>query len=383
MKQLFFLRFCVIGGLALFGAACNPQKKPPPPLPTVTVFQVETQTIPANFEFVGVAKSSHPVEIRSRVEGYLWSIDYVEGSMVNEGDPLFLIDPRQFEASVDEAKGVLARQEAALWTFRQSLDRIGPLYAQNAASRKDLDNATGQVLAAEASVITAKANLVQADLNLSYTKILSPIKGLSARAAFREGTLITPSVNGLLTIISVIDPIWINFSISDNELLQGRSEKTKSQLILPAQEDYSVSLILSDGSVFPHLGEVSFTSPTLDPKTGSMVVRAVFPNPEGTIRPGQFVRATVMGAKRPNAFFVPQQAVFQGQKGKFVYVVGSNNTVSARLVSVGAWYNDYWVITEGLKEGEIVVSDGVNKVKEGSEVKILSVTKPKPQDTAQ
>lgn len=377
MRQI-FSKYFISAGLAIFLFACHsapPQSKPPIP---VTAFQVQPQTIPAEFEFVGVAKSSHPVEIRSRVEGYLWSIDYTEGGMVGEGDLLFQIDPRPFEASLQEAQGELARQEAIFWRAQQSLARIRPLYEQNAVSERDLDDAIAQVLAAEAEVIVAKGNLINAELNLSFTSIQSPVNGLTSRAVYREGTLINPNTNGLLAEVSVLDPIWVNFSISDNQLLLALGEKTQSQLILPKEQDYKVTLELSDGTEFPYTGWVSFASPTLDPQTGSIVVRAVFPNPEGRLLPGQFVRAKVLGALRPNAIFVPQASVFQGQKGMYVFVIDSQNKVSSRGVEVGEWYKNYWIIKQGLRKGDIVIADGVNKVQEGTIVKILSIAKPEP-----
>ncbi len=348
----------------------RPTATPPPA--EVTAFRVTPKTIPADFSFVGVAKSSHPVEIRSRVEGYLWNIEYTEGSLVKEGAALFQIDPRPFEASLMEAQGELARQEAILWRAKRSLERIQPLYSQNAVSLRDLDDATAQVLAAEASVISAKANVIQAELNLSFTHITSPIEGLTGRAVFKEGTLITPTLNGLLTLVSVIDPIWVLFTISDNELLQAQNEESKTQLILPETENFTVKLNLADGSEFPHLGTVNFKSPTLDPETGSLVVRGTFPNPEKTLLPGQFVKATVMGAQRPGAIFIPKQAVSQGQKGAFVFCLDQNNKASIRYVDLGEWYKNYWIITGGLKTGDVVVVDGVNKIQEGSSVKITN-----------
>lgn len=356
-----------------FVLSCEKKVEAPkrPPIP-VTAYKVVRETIPADFTFVGVAKSSHPVEIRARVEGYLWHIDYVEGSMVKENDLLFRIDPRQFEANLQEAKGELERQEAILWRAKRSLERIEPLYKKNAASLRDLDNATADVLAAEAAVMIARGNVTSAELNLSYTKITSPIHGLTGRAAFREGTLITPSVNGLLTLVSVIDPIWILFSVSDNELLLGQGEKAKNQIVLPKTEEYTVTLELADGTIFPHKGSVNFTSPTLDPLTGAMVVRATFPNPDGTILPEQFVRATVSGAFRPDAIIVPQISVSQGQKGPYVLVINPQGQVSMRNVEVGEWYKDFWVIKQGLSAGETIVAEGVNKVQEGGFVKILS-----------
>jgi membrane fusion protein, multidrug efflux system len=333
--------------LLLLVLGCGKPQRPALPPAPVTGYRVKAQTIPADFEFVGVAKSSHPVEIRSRVEGYLWSVNYVEGSMVNVGDLMFQIDPRPFEANLEAAQGALARQEAILWRAQRSLERIQPLYEQNAVSLRDLDDATAQVLAAEAMVFEAKANVTNAELNLGFTRIQSPIKGLSGRAAYQEGSLITPSVNGLLTQVSVIDPIWVLFSISDNQLLLAKGEQSKDRLILPKGEKFHVTLTLSDGSLFPYEGEVNFASPTLDPKTGTLVVRATFCNPEGMVLPGQFVRATVSGAVRPNAIIVPQQSVFAGQDGKYVFLIVDGKAV-AQLVEVGAWYKDYWVINQGL-----------------------------------
>lgn len=376
--QSTFLRSMV---LVFLVTACQPRGGlPPRPPAAVTAFVVEPQTIPATFSFVGVAKSSHPVEIYARVEGYLWSIDYVEGSAVKKDQQLFQLDPRTYEASVAQALGALARQEAVLWRAKRSLERIEPLFAKNAVSQRDLDDATADVLTAEANVIAAKAELVQAELNLSYTKVTSPIDGLSARSVYKEGTLITPNVNGLLTEISVVDPIWVLFSISDNELLQGQNEKARKELILPSQQEYTVSLELSDGSIFPETGKVNFSSPTLDPDTGALVVRSTFPNPQKLILPGQFVKAYVSGAIRPNAIFVPQSSVFQGQNGMSVFVIGKNNTATMRNVEVGEWYENYWIIKKGLFPGDVVVVDGVNKVTEGATVNVTSTsTVPPPK----
>ncbi len=362
----------LIGG-AFWVTACQPKLVLPPRPPTaVTTFIVQPQTIPAVFEFVGVAKSSHPVEIRARVEGYIWSIDYVEGSAVKKDQILFQLDPRTYEASVQEAAGQLAREEAILWRSKRSLERIEPLFRKNAVSQKDLDDATASVLAAEAAVIVAKGNLIQAELNLSYTKVTSPIDGLSARAVYKEGSLIIPNVNGLLTEVSVIDPVWVLFSISDNQLLQGQSEQEKKELVLPPQQEYEVRLQLADGTMFPEVGTVNFSSPTLDQQTGSLVVRATFQNPEKLVLPGQFVKAFVSGAVRPNAIFVPQASVFQGQNGMSVFVVDKQGKASMRNVEVGDWYKEYWIIKKGLFPGDVVIVDGTNKVTEGGAVHVTS-----------
>ncbi len=373
-KEFNFL--CIIG-ISIWLTACQPKLSVPPrPSVAVTAFVVEKQTIPATFQFVGVAKSSHPVDIRARVEGYLWSIDYEEGSFVKKDQLLFQLDPRTYEASVQEAQGELAREEAMLWRAKRSLARIEPLFSKNAVSQKDLDDATAGVLAAEANVIIAKGKLIQAELNLSYTQVTSPINGMSGRAVYQEGALMVPNVNGLLTQVSVIDPIWVLFSIADNDVLQGQEDEEKKELILPTQQEYTVRLQLADGKMYPHEGKVNFSSPTLDPDTGSLIVRATFINPNKTILPGQFIKAFVYGAKRPDAIFIPQKSVFQSLNGMSVFVVDRNNKVSLRNVEVGAWYEEYWVIKKGLLPGEVVVVDGVNKVSEGETVNITTMQSP-------
>ncbi|MBM3197930.1 MAG: efflux RND transporter periplasmic adaptor subunit [Chlamydiae bacterium] len=365
---------------ALFLMGCHRQKEQPikmPPL--VTAFQVEPRTIPVKSSFVGVAKSSHPVDIRARVEGYLLSIDYTEGSRVQPGDPLFHLDPTPFEASLQEALGELARAQAELWRAERSLARLQPLLAKNAASQKDVDDATASVLEAEGMVLTAQGNVKQAEINLSYTRIISPIEGLTSRASSREGTLITPGANGLLTEVSVIDPIWVVFSISDQDRLQGLEERADQELVLPAQQDYTVQLRLADGTLFPHTGTVNFLAPVLDPDTSSLVLRATFPNPEGLILPGQFVQATLLGATRPNALFVPQAAVSRGEKGEYLYVIDRNNRISLRDVVVGEWFENFWIIKEGLQPGDIVVVEGTNKIAPGDAVTIQKIDTP-PKD---
>jgi membrane fusion protein (multidrug efflux system) len=363
-RAIFFLT------LVLWMASCHSKSAGPSPV-NVNAFLVEPHTIPADFEFVGVAKSSHQVEIRSRVEGYLLSIDYVEGSMVKENQLLFELDHRPFEVSLQQAKGGLARQEAVLWRAKKSLERIEPLYKQNAASQRDYDDAIAQVLTAEASVIEAQANVVQAELNLSWSYISSPVHGMSGKAFFREGSLINPTSGGLLTYVDVIDPIWVYFSISDNELLRGKAEGANATLILPEEQNYTVSLQLADGSTFPYPGKVNFASPILDPQTATINVRAQFPNPKGELLPSQFVRAKVMGAYRPNALFVPQASLFQGKKSRCVFVIQQDKTVKMREVQTGASFENYTIIKSGVQPGESVVVDGVNKLIDGAKVHVL------------
>lgn len=343
----------------------------------VTAFKVEPETIPAIFTYVGVAVSSHPVEIRARVEGYITKIDYSEGAPVKAGQVLFELDPRDFEAAVNEAKSNVDQAEALYVNAVQNLERLKPLYEQNAVSKKDLDYGVSQELSTKASLKAAQARLAAAELNLSYTKITSPINGISSFAQSRAGTLITPSVNGLLTTVSVIDPIWVNFSISENEILTENQEAEAGRLCIPPSNEYHVKLLLADDTYYPYEGKVDFSSPTLDPLTGTMMVRSSFPNPNGILRPGQFVRAKLLGATRPDAILVPQESVLQGNTGMYVYVINAENKVETRMIVEGEWYINYWIINAGLNKGDLVVVEGTNKIQSGSKVNVTKILEPK------
>lgn len=359
---------------------CGCQKKEPhimPPIP-VTAVRIEPQTVPVNFEYVGVAESSHIVEIRARVEGYLESINYKEGALVHSGDLLFVLDQRPFIAAVEEARGNLAREEALLWNAQQIKNRMVPLYDQNAISQKDLDDAIAGELSAQASVDIADANVYKADVNLSYTNIAAPVTGMASRAIFREGALISPGPNDLMTQIYVIDPMWVNFSVSDLDILKARDEMKQKLLTFPKNKDFEITIVLADGSLLPGSGYIDFLNPAIQQSTGTMLVRSVIPNPDYLIKPGQFVRVILKGAYRENATLVPQSAVVQGASGSFVYVINSTGEIEARPVILGDWYLDYWMINSGLKSGDVVVAEGVNRIRVGSKVTITSYKSSKP-----
>jgi membrane fusion protein (multidrug efflux system) len=364
-----FRIYLLIAFLLFVLNACERQDSSVQPLPvTVTTQKIISKTIPNDFEYVGVAESSHLVQIRARVEGYLDKIAYQEGEMVEVDELLFQLDPRPFVASLDEAKGVLAKQIAVHWDAKQSLDRLKPLYEKNAASKRDLDNATSREMSSNAEVLTAQAQVAQAELNLSFTTIKSPIKGMSNRSIYRVGDLITPGPNGLLTSLYVIDPIWVNFSVAESDILQSRTDTHLGSLVFPENMNFDIEVILSDGTRLPSQGVVNFADPALQQSTGTMNIRAILPNPHNLLRPGQFVRVVVKGAIRPNAITVPQKAVMQGQQGMFVYVVTPEGIVEQRLVTAGNWYKNSWVIKSGLKAGEEVVIDGINKIQPGAKV---------------
>ncbi|EFB40674.1 MULTISPECIES: efflux RND transporter periplasmic adaptor subunit [Parachlamydia] len=375
--------FLVLLSFCLFSCDSKVENTPVNPV-DVTDYVVESKTLPVVYDYIGFAQSSHPVEIRARVEGYLDKIAYQEGQLVHEGDLLFQLDPKQYQARVEQSKGDVAKQEALLENAKLTVQRLEPLYKQEAASKKDLDNAIANKLSIEAALQTAKASLLDNEINLGYTTITSPITGYADRSNYREGALVTPGVNNLLTTVSVLDPIWVYFSVSDYDILRIRQMQSKQTITvpqfeimtLPKNNDYQVEGILSDGSVYPQVGRLDFGSPTYDQSTGTLLVRAVFPNPLGEIRPGEFMRIKLHGIERPNAIFVPRRALLQKKEGMFVYLIDKHGNAAAQDVSVGDWYGDYQIITNGLEVGDKVIVDGTNKVFPGVPVHVKGAWTP-------
>lgn len=359
------LFFCLL----VFLSSCGDQQQHHVFPPTeVTTFLVERKNIPLEVDNVGVALSSHQVEIRSQVQGYLEKVTYKEGQIVKSGDLLFQIDPRPFQASLDIAKGELARQEALLWDATRSVGRLEPLYKEKAASQRDYETALAQKIASEAAVESAKANVRQAELNLEYTTIKSPITGLADTSKSRQGALISP--NSLLTTVSVLDPIWVQFSLSESDVLKFSREIAKHRLTLPEDNQYEIEVTFADGTKFPHKGKLHFTSPTYEPSTGTLMIQATLPNPDEILLPGQFVRVKMVGGFWNQAIAVPQKSVQQSKRGTFVYVVNKENQAEIRYIDPGEWYQNLWIIEKGLEPGDQVIVEGVNKVGPGSPVKI-------------
>ena len=350
-----------------------------PPTP-VSVVEVKPENTPATFEFTGKTASSRQVEINARVEGYLEKIAYVEGSLVKDGQLLFQLDPKPFQATLDSAKANLAQQEALLTRARQTLARVKPLAKQNAVSQQDLDNSIAGVLTSEAQVQAAKANVEQARLNLGYTTIRSPLTGVSSSSNYREGALIRAGGSGSqLTSIVQIDPMWVNFGVGENEVLKIRAQEAAGQLKGPGIGKVEVELILADDATYPQKGKITFVDPVVNAQTGTFNIRAVVPNPDNQLSPGQFVRVQLKGVVRPNAIMVPQIAVMQGPGGKFVFVVGPDNTAQPKPVQVGDWYGDQWIINSGLEAGDRVVVDGAVRLQPGAPVQIKPATAPAPE----
>jgi membrane fusion protein, multidrug efflux system len=367
--------FLAVGLTVLLLCGCSQQDQPLAVAPAVpvTAQRVVPVDTPVVFEFVGQTESSRQVEIRARVEGFLEEIAYQEGTLVQLDQVLFRMDSKPFDAALQQARGELALQQARLETAVANLRRIKPLAARNAVSRKDLDDASGNEKAARASVLAAQGAVRVAELNLGYTTIKSPVTGLASKTAQQEGSFLTPGSEGLLTYVARLDPIWVSFSISENEMLGYRSQEKKGILRLPPRKDFEIEVVLADGSVFPHRGRISFAEPSLSTETGTFLVRAELANPNGQLRPGQFVRVRVRGALQPKAVLVPQRAVQEGSKGAFVWVVNAEQKAALRAVEAGRWYQDQWFIDKGLKAGDLVVVDGVLKLRPGVAVQVSEV----------
>jgi membrane fusion protein (multidrug efflux system) len=296
--------------------------------------------------------------------------------MVRAGQPLFQMDRKPFEAALQSAQGQLEQQRAKLEAAAANLRRVRPLAARNAVSKKELDDAIAIERSSRAAVLAAEGEVRTANLNLGYTTIASPLHGLSSFAKKQEGSYLTVGEQGLLTTVSQVDPIWVNFSISENELLGYRDQIAKGRLKFPKSNDFEVEVVLADGSVFPKRGRINFAEPSFNSATGTFLVRTELPNPQGQLRPGQFVHARVFGATRPQAMQLPQRAVQQGAKGHYVWVIGTDGKAKQRVVEVGDWIGDDWFISDGLKPGERVVVDGAGRVTPAAPLKVAPLAPP-------
>jgi membrane fusion protein (multidrug efflux system) len=350
--------------------ACGRGNPAPParPTPEVTTVVAAPRDIPLTFEYLAQTQSSQSVNIQARVSGFLDKRVYTEGDVVRAGQVLFLIDPKPLQAQVDAAQAQLNNAQAALDVAKFNLDRIKPLSEQKAMSQKDLDDANGQYLSSKANVDAARANLEAAKLNLSYATITSPITGVTGNAIVAEGTYVSSS-NSQLTTVAALSPMWVTFSLSEAEALRYREDIERGTLKRPASGLYTAEIVLADGTVFPETGRITFSDPGFNSQTGTFSVRVQVANPQGLLRPNQFVRVRLKGATRPNAQAVPLRAVQQGPKGHFVWVVGKENTVDMRPVAVGQWIGDDWLITGGLDPNSVVVVDGTLTLTPGAAVK--------------
>ena len=364
-QSLFFFSVSVLG-LTLISGCNEAEKTPPPPPPTVMVTQVLQRDVPVYQEWIGTLDGMVNAQILAQVPGYLVKQNYQEGLPVKKGQLLYEIDPRVFKATLDGAISNLARQEAVLKTAHLELARVERLLPEKAVSVRDRDNAVGREATAQAEVFVAKSAVENAQLQLGFTKILSPIDGIAGISKAQLGDLVGPGSSNLeLTTISKLDPIKAFIPMSEQQYLHFAREHRESKQ--PA-DDASIQLILADGSTYQEQGKFFFADRQVDIKTGTIQVAILFPNPDNLLRPGQYARVRAMVKQKPDALVIPQRAVTEMQGRYLVAVVKADNTVEMRPVKPAETIDDLQVIDEGLKLGESVIVEGIQKARPGGKV---------------
>ncbi len=352
-RTLFFHFFLMI----LIAASVGCKKEAPTATPpTVEVVTVVQKDVPIYKEWVGALDGFVNAVIRAQVTGYLVKQNYKEGDLVKKGQILFEIDPRTFQAALDQAKGQLAAQQARWDTAKANLKRIKPLAEQNAVSQKDLDDATGTEQAAHAAVIAAQAVVDKASLDLGFTRITSPVDGIAGIAKAQLGNLVGPNMQAELTSVSTVNPIKAYINVSEQEYLSVNASG-RSAANIPLE------LILADGSVYPHKGKMVLADRQIDPTTGTLKVGSVFDNPGNRLRPGGYGQVRAIMSIKKGALLIPQRSVTDMQGKYLIAVVGADNKVAIRPVKVAERIGSDWIIEDGLKPGEKVVVEGTQKVK--------------------
>ena len=365
-------------------SACS-DKAPPPKAqaPEVTVVTVQPRNIRYFYEQVGQAAGFRETEVRSRVSGILLKRLYREGQEVKEGDPLFQVDPEPYKAALDQARGALRQQEAAVARTKNDLERIEPLFKENAVSRKDFDDARSAFESASAAVDSASAKVKEAELNLGYTLVRAPIAGIASKETRSEGSLVATSGDAsLLTTIAQLDPLYVNFSYSESEKLSYEDAIKAGRMAAPTTKRVEARAKLADGREFGGIGHVDFADSRVDPKTGTIRARAEFPNPKGEILPGQFVRVAIDVGTFTNALAVPERAITQQQATRLVLVVNDRNVVEPRPVTLGLRLGGEVLVYSGVKPGDRVIVDGLFKARPGSEVKPVPLQEGAPRGPA-
>jgi membrane fusion protein (multidrug efflux system) len=346
----------------LAAAGCGKETEPESQPPEVLVVDAAQRDVPVYGEWVGTTDGFINAQIRAKVQGYLLSKPYQEGALVKTGDVLFELDPRQYRAALDQAKGDLAGAQANLVRSEQNVNRYRPLAQKGAVSKKELDDSVQQMRADQAALDAARAAAEGAELNLEWTTVRSPIDGIAGIALAQVGDLIVPST--LMTTVSQLEPIKVLFPISEQEYLRFAERNAGAD----AQQQRPLELILADGSVYKHPGKVSAINRQVEQQTGSLQIQAVFPNPDNVLRPGGYAKIRAVTDLRKGATVVPQRAVQEVQGSHRVVVVGPDDTVTFRAVKAGPKVGSDWVIDDGLEPGERVVAEGAQKLRDGMKV---------------
>jgi len=383
-------RYLLIGGvlglivLALIVGAMRPSKKALGAQPSTTdveVVQVQKEDVPIYAEWIGTFDGLVNADVRAQVTGYLLIQGYQEGAYVKQGQLLFQIDPRPFQAALDQAQGQLAQAQAALANARAvqrrtelDVQRYTPLAEQQAASQQDLDNSVQNNLAALATVETAKAQIKTYDaavetakINLDFTRLVAPIDGIAGRAQLQVGALVTPS-SGIVTSVSTVNPIKVYFTVGEPQYLAWRKRFPTESSRLEADKELRLQLILADGSTYPNEGKFYFADRQVDESTGAIRIAGLFPNPNNVLRPGGYAKVRAVIRTQPGALLVPQRAVSELQGGYQVAVVEADNKVDVRTVTVGDRVDNRWIIASGLNPGDRVVAEGVQRMRTGVHV---------------
>jgi len=359
----------ILGGGLLSGCSKNVgvSSSAAPPALKVTVVKASQSDVPLTGEWVGTLDGYVNAQIQPQANGYLISQNYREGSQVEKGQVLFEIDPRPFEAALEQAKGTLGQAQAQLALAEINVNRDTPLAAEHAIAKSQLDNDTQQKAQAVATVRSAEAAVAAADLNLGFTKVRSLISGVAGQATIQVGNLV--SAQSVLTSVSQLDPIKVYFSVSDSEYLAltKRAGAGGADLLHGASR-IPLTLTLSNGEVYPEKGHVVFVDRQLNSQTGAIRIAASFPNPGNILRPGQFGRVRAETEVRLNAVLIPQVAVTELQGQQQVYTVGQNNTAHVNNITLGPQYGDSWIVESGLQGGSLVITDNLQKLREGAPV---------------
>jgi membrane fusion protein (multidrug efflux system) len=359
----------VAGGIYwMFGrsAAVAPAPQPPPP-PDVGVLTLHRADVPITLAYGGRVAGYRAVEIRPQVSGIVLKREFNEGDRVKQGDVLFRIDPRPYQAALDRATAQLGQARATETQNEENYKRVQELIGRGVATQKQMEDAQAARDLSKAAVEAASADLATADLNMEYTVIRAPASGPTMLTSPAEGTLVQAQQT-LLTTIWQLDPAYVNFSITDSEYRAFQSFQADRGKPL-SDADVWVKLRYGDGTTYPVDGKVNVSSETVDQRTGTLQIRAIFPNPDGAILPGQFVRVVIGGITLPNAFVIPSKAVSQGPQGPFVYLVNDKNAAEVKPVKLERELKDGWIVREDLNDGDRIIADGVMRVRPGATVK--------------
>ncbi len=363
---------------------CDKPKQAAAPLPEVAAVTIQPEHIVLTTELPGRTSAYRIAEIRPQVNGIVLKRLFREGTDVLEGQELYLIDPAPFQAAVDSAKAALAKSEANLPAIRSRAERYRGLLAEKAVSQQDYDDREAALKQAEADIEYWKAALETARINLKYTRVTAPISGRIGKSNITDGALVTAYQQLPLSTIQQIDPIYVDLPQSTTELLRLKSHLEEGRLNVNGKSQRKVLLFLKDGAEYPMTGTLQFRDVTVDPSTASVILRIVFPNPEGLLLPGMFVRARVQEGISEQAILVPQQAVSRDPKGNpSVFTVDSEGRAQQRMLKLDRAIGDRWLVASGLSGGDRVIVEGLQRIRPGSAVRVVSVeSKGKAQDQA-